>query len=379
MLGYCRYIMKHFIPVIAILALVFSVGCTNRNTTETHNSATDKNIGGGENGARWYYFSDTGIHPAQNPSEIPARSFVAWTEAVRVADAAIINKGPAFLINRLGLMTSGSSGESPALHVDASLFSGNTADGLYNTGKETVIRLYRNSFFSQAENRNSKEGSVFLAQYKNETGSFSVSLSATDLGLPQNAQCVALDRIGSMWYASFKYEQDSKVQFSYLEFESFPEQKSGSFDLSGIKKISSDTYQKSVAPFSLEDAPDSLKSIVKGIPTTTGLTIRVYSPVSRSAQTYVRTGNAETTSVEGSAFVSEEKTAVLFADGTFYFNPDNSSSKVLLLHFPVLSNGYVYTHFIFSGKTVLAAWEEQRFFETGRAGILEINLNDAVY
>lgn len=46
---------------------------------------------------------------------------------------------------------------------------------------------------------------------------------------------------------------------------------------------------------------------------------------------------------------------------------------------PPLSGGYRYTGFLVSGTVLLAAWEEQRFYETGRAGILEIPLPNEVY
>ncbi len=385
MLGYCRSIMKHKILLIAILGLLFSTSCMNKNSPATAKTADEPVASLKNNGTLWYYFSDSGIHPAQNPSDIPARTFVPWTEAVRVSDAAIVNKIPSLLINRLGLMTSGTGNGASALHTD-SLFSSNTAAAIYNTGTETGIRLYRNSFFSGSGNSaagGAQETSVCIARYNPETGTFSVALKASDLELPENAQCVALDRIGSMWYAAFKYEKDSKVQFSYLEFESFPERKEGSgpLELSGIRKISSETYQKSVAPFSFPDAPDSLKSVLSGLPQTTAFNLRVYTPVSKSAQTYAR-GNdhaGETKVVDGTAFVSDEKTAVLFADGTFYYRRDNTAEKTQILQLPVLSNGYVYTNFILTGKSLLVAWEEQRFFETGRAGLLEISIPDAVY
>ena len=84
------------------------------------------------------------------------------------------------------------------------------------------------------------------------------------------------------------------------------------------------------------------------------------------------------TPVEGRALVSGHETAAPFADGSFYFRPAKSDAKVAHLQLPALSRGYVYTDFVIAGKKILAAWEEQRFFETGRAGLLEITLPDAV-
>lgn len=375
--------MKHTLALLAALLLVTAAGCTYRHTAGASGSDNNGNTGnqsGVSSASGWYYFSDTGIHAASNPSEIPAKAFKPWTEAVRVADAAVINGMPSLLINKLGIMTTGSNSESPALHTSTELFPSNTAGGIYKPENGTFVRLYRNSFFSGKNGKadENKTDSPCLARYEQDKGIFTSYLTASNFGLPKEAQCVALDRIGSMWYASFKNEHDGKVEFTYLEFAAIPEKKDdpGSVDLSGVQKISSDSYQKSVTPFSFKDAPEQLASILSDIPAGTGFSLKVYSPDGESAQSYVKAG--EGTPVDGTAFVSDAKTAVLFADGTFYYRADNASGKAQVLHLPSLTRGYVYTSFILTGNRLLAAWEEQRFFETGRAGLLEITLPDAV-
>ena len=362
---------------IAVLAIVVLAGCAKSGSPENETAAESAETAPGSG---WYYFSDSGIHAAKSPSDIPARTFVPWTEAVRVSDAAVIDGTPTFLINHLGLMTGASESESSALHTDTALFPGMTAAGIYQTGTGTGIRVYRNSFFADnAAKADPAAGAVCLAGFDTASGTFPVLLTASDLGLSGNAQCVALDRIGSMWYASFKYEKDGKVEFEYLEFASFPARSTdtGSVDLSGIRKISAETYRTSVSPFSYEDAPDPLKSALTRLPAETAFNLKVYSRAAPSAQTYVRAG--EGTPVDGSAFVSDERTAVLFADGTVYFSPNNTPDANQVFHLPALSRGYVYTNFILSGTKLVAAWEEQRFYETGRAGLLEITLPDTLY
>ncbi len=372
--------MKHLLPLIVATTVLLSAGCANRGNPETAPDTNGTKAEPAASPSGWYYFSDSGIHPAQNPAEIPPRTFVPWTEAVRVSDMAIVGGVPAFLINRLGLMTTGSDNAPPALHTDAALFSSATAAGIYNIANKTSVRLYRNSFFTGTRTAGAEgTDSVCMARFEPGTGTFTPSLTAADFGLPPDAQCVTLDRIGSMWYAAFKYEQKSKVQFSYLEFETFPAGKAPgeNVEFTGTEKISSETYQKSVTPFRYRDAPESIVSILSGIPATVGFTLRVYAPLSHSTETYVRIG--EGTPVDGTAFVSDERTAVLFADGTFYLRNNDSSAKVQTLQLPPLSNGYVYTSFVLSSKKLLVSWEEQRFFETGRAGLLEILLPDAIY
>lgn len=362
---------------IAFLSLLVLAGCAKSGPSGADSADVQAETAPGSG---WYYFSDSGIHAAKSPSDIPARAFVPWTEAVRVSDAAVIDGTPTFLINHLGLMTGASEDTASALHTDSALFPAMTAAGVYHTERGTGIRVYRNSFFSETGGKTPPSGNaVCLAGFDGDTGTFPVLLRAADLGLPENAQCVALDRIGSMWYASFKYEAQGKVEFAYLEFSSFPKKnaETGAYDLSGIRQISAEGYRTSVSPFPYADAPDQLKSALSRLPPDTAFSLRVYSRAAASSQTYVRSGAG--TPVDGSAFVSDERTAVLFADGTVYFSPNNAPADNQVFHLPALSRGYVYTNFILSGAKLVAAWEEQRFYETGRAGLLEITLPDTLY
>lgn len=372
--------MNKKIAFLLSILLLATFSCKNRVVSQTEQDSsikkTENTVATKSSSSHWFYFSENGIHSVSNPSEIPSTSFKPWTEAIRVSDVSIINSSPVLLINRLGIMTSGSPGYPPSLHKD-SLFSGTTAAGLYRTEKGTAIRLYKNTFFSEKKAGNTNL--TCLANYDPTSGTFSPFLSAKDFGLDDTNQCVALDRIGSRWYASFKGETNSKVDFTYLEFEDFPipESEASASSRSDLRKISSETYQESVRPFPLSRAPEQLLELLSSIPESTSVNIKLYSRSTKSVQNFIRQG--ESTPVDAHAFVSEDRTAVLFSDGTFLYRPDNSSSNRMILKLPALSSGYVYTTFVLSGKTLLAAWEEQRFFETGRAGLLENPLPNEVY
>ncbi|HNY18180.1 MAG TPA: hypothetical protein PK542_06855 [Treponemataceae bacterium] len=358
------------------LAPLCVTGCTYRNQAGAKDSDAGKSAEPEKAAASWYYFSDTGIHAATSPQEIPARKFTPWTEAVRVADACVIDGTPAFLINHLGIMTTATESGAAALHQEGSLFPASTAGGIYRSGESTLVRLYRNTFFSDGKAASgSDSANACIARYEGASGTFTPILSAPDFGLSKTAQCVALDRIGSMWYASFKDESAGKVDFAYLEFPALPTEKANG--ITGMRRISKDDYQKSVTPFAFKDAPEALVTLLAGIPADTAFNLKVHSPSAEAAETFVRDGTG--TPVEGTALVSGEETAALFADGSFYFRPAKSDAKVAHLQLPALSRGYVYTDFVIAGKKILAAWEEQRFFETGRAGLLEISIPDGVY
>lgn len=356
--------------ILAVAALFISCG-GNTSRQQTEVSAEQPAEASVKTGPQWFYLSENGIHQADNPASIPARTFRPWTEAVRVTDAAIIQGAPVFLINKLGIMAGGAAGSAPALHRD-SLLAAATSGGIYRTDTGAGIRLFRNSIFAEGEGPGGEQ--PCMIEWNPSTGSVSPWLSSLDFGLSKEAQMVALDRIGTRWYASFKTVTSSKVDFDYIEFQQFPQK--GAPASAGMRKINQDQYISAITPFSFADAPEQLVSLLEVIPESTGLTVRTYSRSAKAGQTYQRSG--EGGSVDASAYVSDDRTAVLFSDGTFYYRPDNTSRKRVILRLPALSSGYVYTSFIITGKSLLASWEEQRFYETGRAGLLETSLPDGV-
>lgn len=386
-LGYCNSIMKpiHVIPLV--LSALIAISCGSRSEgpkageqeslAETGTELDQKRARGEP---LWYWFSEAGIHFASNPAEIPSRPFVPWTEAVRAVDAGMIDSEPALLINRLGIMTS-VTGES-ALYGDQSLFTPLTAAGMYRSGDSELVRLYRNSVFSPKPGSQSAPDTagVFLARFAPEKGTYSAYLTASDLGLPREAQCVALDRIGSMWYAAFKWDSGQRVEFAYLEFPAIPgKDPSGSVDVSNVRKIDAEAYQTSVAPFPFSAAPEQLQKALGIIPADAALAVKVYSSSGGSTQRYLREGAGMP--LQGTAFLSDTRTSILFEDGTFYDlsseaeRGETKGNPLKALKLPSLSPGYVYSSFMISNSTLIAAWEEQRFYETGRSGLLEIPID----
>ncbi len=362
--------MSRILPLLLTLVMVFS-GCA-KNGSAPSESAKTASPEAESRGSAWYWFSDSGIHMAPSPADIPGRAFVPWTEAVRVADVAVIDGVPSFLINRIGVLAISDS--KGGVRTDPDRFAKLTAGGFYRTENGTAVRLYRNSFFAE----DTKSG-LFMALYEGSSGAFSDLLYAADFGLPPQAQCVALDRVGTMWYAAFKSEKAGKVDFAYLEFPAFPGRnpETGAYDLSKFRKLETAAYQDSVAPFGWSQAPDQLRSLLSALPQETSISVRARSRADRSPQSYVREGTGDP--LLAKAWLSDDATSVLFADGTFYFRPDNSMDTVKTLRLPALSAGYVYGDFVLVGRRLIVAWEEQRFFETGRAGLYEISLPEGLF
>ena len=61
--------------------------------------------------------------------------------------------------------------------------------------------------------------------------------------------------------------------------------------------------------------------------------------------------------------------AVLLETGRlFYADPETQEWKETSL--PALPEGFIYTYFVIGKDIIVSAWEEQRFFETGRSGLI---------
>ncbi len=362
--------------LLAIGSVFLLFGCSrtqespDRNEPQIESASKEETV---SSGAGWYYFSSAGIHAAPDPSAIPAASFSAWTEAIRVSDVAIIDGVPTMLINRLGLMESPTGGTAPALRTDPR-FAGKTAAGLYDIGQGYAIRLYRNSFFSAQAG---EIDATCLMAFDAANASFAPVFSSENFGLSPEAQCVALDRVGSMWYASFKLESAGKVDFTYLEFANFPDAARGESASISSRKISVDVYQKSVAPFAWTDAPQNVQGLLSAIPPTTPFGLTLHTAGLPAPRHYTRAGDG--TTLEATAWQTDNSVSVLFSDGTFIWKLAAQDSPTRTIKLPPLSAGYAYTAYVISGNFLLASWEEQRFYETGRAGLLVTPLPDGLY
>ncbi|MBQ9626292.1 MAG: hypothetical protein IJR40_03860, partial [Treponema sp.] len=69
----------------------------------------------------------------------------------------------------------------------------------------------------------------------------------------------------------------------------------------------------------------------------------------------------------------------LYLNGALYANKILNKSKNLALRLPKMPEGYKYTDFGISGATLFAAWEQTDFYETGRAGFLQVDLKPILY
>lgn len=334
---------------------------------------------------KWYYFSPEGVFSTDSPLKVQQTIFKPWTETMRVAGAANINNTGYMLVNRLGLLYLPSSlDKEPRVYTDALYFTGTTVNNLLAVEKHPVFHVYRNSFF----NKNASENLLpFLIQYRQENEIFFPLLKVTDLGLPKEAETVHLQYDGSSWTGSFKISTDERTIFNYIQFYSYEPLISltGSSKPGQIQqqKLTQEKFKEVVCNYDYSVAPSRLKKLLAQIPEEYSLIIDYSSLNPGTPINYTReTGTEvfEAKAKDGGSFI-----ASLFADGTIYFsgalpsNPILKNGEPIVFRLPKLPSGFIYTDFVITGSILYAGWEEELFYQTGRAGFIAVDLKKVLY
>ena len=337
---------------------------------------------------RWSVFTKDGIQEIESPADVPTTIFRPWTETLRVSGAAKINNKSYFLINRLGLALLPDSLENqPEIISDAMYFTDTTVNNLVSVENNPVFHVYRNSFFNS---KASESPLPFLIQYRAENKIFFPLLRVTDLELNPTAETVHLMYDGSSWTASFKTSTKERIDFKYLQFFSYeplisltstpkPEQLQK-------RELSLDLFKKIVCNYEFEQAPERVKKLLAQIPQKFSLDLDYSNDKFGTPVNYVRQATAENALLFKGAVKDFGTCAIaLFEDGTTYFAgalPNNyilRNGKPVVFRLPKLPKGFIYNDFVISGNILYAAWEEEFFYQTARAGFISVDLKKLLY
>lgn len=377
----CRCFRFFLLPGIFSLALC---GCAGRTGT-AENREKPGQAASVQISAAWFYFDRDGkLTPAGHPAEIPVAEFRPWTEVPAVMDAGFADDRPVLLVNKNGLLSPDqfAGPVSPdTLFPSADALASGTAAAFVSAGGETYIRFYRSTVFDA--DRSVQPVALFRAgrapAFPLEPAAF-----AADFGMEENAQMVALEYSGGPepWTAAFKSRLDpaDSVSFAYLAFSALPVS-------SGFRgrSISAEEFRNAAGRGAAGQIPAVFTELLAPLPENQDVLLHITRKGSPATQMWSSAfsagpaGSGTNGTLEGWAFADDAFAAVLFADGTCYLKPVNSGGGIKALRFPALNRGYRYTAFAVSGRHILAGWEESRFYETGRSGILAVTLPPGFY
>lgn len=344
----------------------------------------------------WYYLTGYSIEKTDLPQHSPSVFLKPWTEAVRISNAASVpgistaEYSAYAIVNKTGILALKEKG--PELFCDNSIFLNETADGLVFSEGRPVFYLYRSTFFNEEllKTANSPAAEIAMMPSVEQSRSFLVQfnpqsklcyplVSYKNINLNENDQITGYFWNGKTWACSAKTLKSDHVEFSYFSWEPFvslteltPALNANQFSFS---ELTESRYRALNTPSLFRDAPSSLKKLLSSIPQSFPFYVTWRDSSGISPVSFYQEGDGSTP-LNANAQLSETAglTAALFTDGTTYVM-QNDTEKITAFRLPKLPEGYSYSEMAVAGNTLYVSWEERDFYKTGKAGLLQVNLN----
>lgn len=345
---------------------------------------------------KWYYFEDSQVLPVDKPQNVPLKSFVPWTEAVRISSSnnSISPENTAYaLVNRAGVLCF--NGNSFLLQKDITLFEDRTAENLVFFNDTPLFSVYKSSFFNNTISdpvyREDSSQHFFLVQYDVNTGVSYPIINCGNITKLADTEVVDYSWDGRNWLCCLKTVNENRVGFSYVKWTPTapllsltPSTASENIVLADSTEEAFRNTKKTLD--SSREAPERIKKLFSGFAADVPFTIEVKTAGGYSSREYYNSASgSDKKELKASAIISESWSAALFEDGTLYIEgalPGKHilrAGKPVAIRLPKLPPQFVYSDFVISGTTLYAAWEETDFFKTNRSGFLMLDLDSTLY
>lgn len=346
---------------------------------------------------KWYCFTDGNIFAIDLPRKAPPQGRRPWTEAVRVSamcgadgDGTAIASAYA-LVNRLGMveMTNGDM----RLHQDASVFVSRTAGPLAFSHNVPIFSVYRNTLFNKQAGQQD-DLHLFLVQFDPATHIFYPVISCSNIGLDDHSEVVDYVWNGKNFICCVKTvsnaaetsgildlgENKQRTQFSYYSISTSqditsitPQEKEAITVLPSSKEI----YRKERMTETFRAAPKRLRSLMDFLTGKVSFIVTVSTIGGYTPRGFVSDSGGEL--LNAYSILGDTYVIAMFGDGTTYLEGTvtgvKRSSDATAFRLPRLPEGWAYTSLAVSGVYLYAAWEETDFYETGRAGLISVDLS----
>lgn len=361
---------------------------------------------------KWYYINANEFETIKKPEEAPRAIKKPYTESIRISGigqtAAIDEYGnknavpKAYaLVNHLGIIEL--NGDEAQLHKDKMIFNDFTSEGIVFMNGNPVFSLYKDSFFNETlssslSSHSDEQDISVLVQYDTRANTFFPIINSDTLKLSAASQISDYHWDGNFWYYCIKTSHDNKTEFSYIKWKPIasllsilPDQSSIDADRNvdtkskiSLSKSSETEFRKMKEIKNYSEAPDRVKKLLAYLPKDFPFSITVKTAGGPSPRKYENKIDDQL-QAEGIIQLSDTWIGAVFKDGTMYFagaltgKRILNNSKPIALRLPKLPEGYIYTDFGISGDTLYVAWEESSFYETGRSGLLSVDLAQVLY
>lgn len=381
---------KRIFAALALFAAFFFFACRKTKSIDKKNISEFPR----PETHRWYSFFDGEIKAISSFDEAPIQMQRPWTEAVRIAAfGASLGDGKNVpnayaLVNRTGIIVFREKDFS--LYKDESIFANRSVGKLFFENDVPVFSLYKSDFFNADFYNNENEIHHFLVQFDAETNVAFPLITCDNLGLSANEEITDFVWDGQTFVCAVKKTGKEKNEFSYLSVQ--PKTPLLSVSNGNAKKnlfitnVSSGAYRNEVLPKDFSDAPKRLQTLLFSLDKDTPIFVSLQNSGGVSARNFSTQKEADALgALQASALIADTYACALFEDGTVFFQGSLfekhviNGGAVFAFRLPLLPQGFSYTSFSISGSALYAAWEENDFYKTMRAGFLSIDLDEILY
>ena len=385
---------KLFTLALLVFSLLFSFVSFNKNGEE-ENSTQDNSTKIDEN-LHIYYFSHSSNKSTQEKDEQVLKEIDAienspicegspWTDSIRVSgmgffsETSSIEKEPCFVLNKLGIFSFRTALAPPLYFITNKYFSQFTSGNLYNTDVGLLLHSYKTNTFKYIDNSEENEAITqelpILSRYNSITQELESVLFPHHFALPYYATLVSL-YYNNGWKASFKIDNGKEVKFRYFTFSNI-----SSILNAEYKSSDQQAYIDAVEPIRESSENYNLlpKGLIQLINSTEEENISIeyfdknYPSPLKIIKTAPKAPELEDIDCQAVACsgIDNNKVhySILFSTGKLYIYYDNDKFPDIYL-LPELPGNFVYTYFAVHNNFIVAAWEEQEFYECKRTGLI---------
>lgn len=313
--------------------------------------------------------------------KVPKTEKLPWPEAIRISGMGFFNGEPFFVINKVGIFSFSSVFTPPLRTFSSEFFPLFSALYLYNTDIGLLLHSYKTNVFNELNNAEDEMPSDIELPILNRYNPITQDLEAVffphHFALPSYSSLTGLT-YDDGWYASFKIDNGTKVEFRYFKFSNLTDILNATY-----KPITEPMFRKAVTPAEEKDKKfvslnQSFVQLFKKIEEK-NVFIEYFDKNNLSPINVIkdRADGLEVDEWAGVAFCSAPYSAILLMTGKLYLSIEEEGGMPLIKTYvlPRLPKGFLYRYVAVHDGILLASWEEEDFYERGRAGFITIPLS----
>ncbi len=377
-----------------LLFLIFLSGAVSADVSVFDYRSSTEKVG-------IFYLNDSGqllpVPMRDNPdagrilSLVPAKDFIAWTDQLHIADFRSGTKGVVagingalpkviFFENGLPIFPEIKSGNETSFMRQAEY---RCLGSLLGSGSDILFHFFGDDIFS--DNAGVRKPSAQLVRYS-AAGSGADRFEFIDIavnGMDEGWEPVEIIRTSEGFFIAWKYSDEKKTLFRYLQHDN---------EGKAINEIDESYFRAKYNPVDIESTPFALRGFRRAAGE--GL----LGDEIRDAGIIYLNMNSESAGLSGledhlspvtvisrsddgrNAYRSPLVLEACYAEGRWNILYSNKiivcGDELRIIKLPVLPEDFRYTGIWSDGSNYLLSWEEFRFPEIGRAGLISLAFGD---